>query len=120
MAVETNTPAPEQAPVTLPVEVVIEPVAIEQSPTQPKAGVAEPVIHPVTARKMAKSRRSGVLNQVRFAQAEMALPTPAPEMVTERVDYPPFERQTVQVSGRKASVKELRSTASAPAGRHEL
>ncbi|MBP8771738.1 MAG: ribonuclease E [Aeromonadaceae bacterium] len=117
VAVETNTPAPEQAPVTLPVEVVIEPVAIEQSqPTQP-AGVAEPVIPPVTARKMAKSRRSGVLNQVRFAQAEMTLPAPAPEMVTEKVDYPPFERQTVQVSGRKASVKELRSTASAPAGR---
>src|SRR5574344_716534 len=124
----TETPTelvstPEQAPVTLPVEVVVEPVAaesqliVESQPTHP-VEATEPVVAPTTAtRKTTKSRRSGVLSQVRFVQAEMALPAPAPEMVTPKVDYPPFERQAVQVSGRKASVKELRSTAAAPAGR---
>lgn len=117
-----STPAPEQTPVALPVEVVVEPVAVESQPiveSQPTQTVAvvEPVVAPATPRKTTKSRRSGVLSQVRFVQAEMALPAPAPEVVATKVDYPPFERQTVQVSGRKASVKELRSTASAPAGR---
>ena len=120
---QVSTPAPEQAPVALPVEVVVEPVAaesqliVESQPTHP-VEATEPVVAPTTAtRKTTKSRRSGVLSQVRFVQAEMALPAPAPEMVTPKVDYPPFERQAVQVSGRKASVKELRSTAAAPAGR---
>ncbi|MFB0954564.1 MAG: hypothetical protein QMB70_08815, partial [Aeromonadaceae bacterium] len=90
---------------------------VESQPAQPVVAT-EPVVAPTTAtRKTTKSRRSGVLNQVRFVQADMALPAPAPEMVTPKVDYPPFERQAVQVSGRKASVKELRSTAAAPAGR---
>ena len=120
---QVSTPAPEQVPVTLPVEVVVEPVAaesqliVESQPAQPVVAT-EPVVAPTTAtRKTTKSRRSGVLDQVRFVQADMALPAPAPEMVTPKVDYPPFERQAVQVSGRKASVKELRSTAAAPAGR---
>ena len=91
-------------------------VAIEPQP-EPMEAVAPVVQAQVEAAKPRKAHRNGVLSQVHFAQAEMALPAPAPELPVQAIDYPPFERQPAQVSGRKASIKDLRSIASAPAWR---
>ena len=103
-----TTPVVEAAPVVLATP------AVEAAPVSQVA--AQPVEPQAKATKPVKARRRGVVSQVTFVEAAMALPAPAPMMVTPAVEYPPYERQAVHVSGRKASVKELRSTASAPAG----
>ena len=114
---------PVSAPVVAPVETVatpaIEPLSIEAIQAEPQhiAPVVEaPVVEVPVAIKPARSKRpSGVLQHVRFASAEMTLPPQVPELPVQAIDYPPFERKAVVVSGRIASVKALRNSASAPA-----
>ena len=103
-----TTPVVEAAPAVLVTS------AVDAAPVSQAA--AQPVEPQAKAVKPVKARRRGVVSQVKFVQAAMALPAPAPQMVTPVVEYPAYERQAVHVSGRKASVKDLRSTASAPAG----
>ena len=103
------TPVVEAAPA------VIETSVVDAAPVN-QVALAQPVEPQTKAAKSVKSRRRGVVSQVKFVQAAMALPAQVPQMVTPVVEYPAYERPAVHVSGRKASVKDLRSTASAPAG----
>jgi len=92
----------------------IEPLSIEAIQAEPQH--IAPVVEVPVAIKPARSKRpSGVLQHVRFASAEMTLPPQVPELPVQAIDYPPFERKAVVVSGRIASVKALRNSASAPA-----
>jgi ribonuclease E len=102
-------------PVT-PVEDVVAqaPVVEPQAQVQPQEAVVVTTAVAEPAEKPAKPRRSGIVSNVHFAQAEMTLPVSAPELPAKQVDHPPFERTEVSVSGRQASVKDLRSISSAP------
>ena len=90
--------------------------AVEQS-VQP-ADVSTPVVRSeavVTHAPVAK-RQSGIVRRASFVLAPMTLPAEVAVVAEPKVDYPPYERQPVHVSSRKASVRDLRSVASAPAG----
>ena len=121
--VESTTPAEHTEPVVVSAAPVIaaqaETIVAADVATQPEPVHVEPVaaVEPavVVTTKPAKARRnSGIVSNVNFAQAEMTLPPSAPELPAKHVEYPPLERQAVQVSGRKASITDLRSVASAP------
>ncbi len=98
-----------QVATTVVTDVIAQPEPVHSEPATAVKPVEVVVTKPSKAR-----RRSGIVSNVHFAQAEMTLPPSAPELPVKHVEYPPFERQAVQVSGRKASITDLRSVASAP------
>ncbi|GAB3239167.1 ribonuclease E [Pseudaeromonas pectinilytica] len=98
-----------QVATTVVTDVIAQPEPVHSEPATAVKPVEVVVTKPSKAR-----RRSGIVSNVHFAQAEMTLPPSAPELPAKHVEYPPFERQAVQVSGRKASITDLRSVASAP------
>ena len=98
-----------QVATTVDTDVIAQPEPVHSEPATAVKPVEVVVTKPSKVR-----RRSGIVSNVHFAQAEMTLPPSAPELPAKHVEYPPFERQAVQVSGRKASITDLRSVASAP------
>ena len=98
-----------QVATTVVTNTIAQPEPVHSEPATAVKPVEVVVTKPSKAR-----RRSGIVSNVHFAQAEMTLPPSAPELPVKHVEYPPFERQAVQVSGRKASITDLRSVASAP------
>lgn len=93
---------------------VVTDITAQPEPVHSEPATAVKPVEVVMTKPSKARRRSGIVSNVHFAQAEMTLPPSAPELPAKHVEYPPFERQTVHVSGRKASVTDLRSVASAP------
>lgn len=92
-------------------------IAAPQAPEEPsavEATVTTAVASQTSPHKLDKV--AGIVRRARYVQAPMTLPAHIPALAQPVVEYPPFERIPVHVSSRKASVRDLRSIASAPAG----
>lgn len=109
VAAETVAPAVE----------ITEPVVVEAAAVE-EVVKPEPAVTGTEAVAVSKPKAQGLIERVRFANAEMTRPAEIPlPPVPPKGDYPPYERKPVNGSGRAAGTSNLKQQASAPAGRPE-
>ena len=104
---------------TAPAIEIAEPAAMEETVVEETAK-PEPVVTSTKVVVASKPKVHGLIERVRFANAEMTRPAEMPlPPVPPKGDYPPYERKPVNGSGRAAGTSNLKQQASAPAGRPE-
>lgn len=97
--------------------VIAEPAAVEETTVKPEPVATSTVTVAIVANK---AKAQGLIERVRFANAEMTRPAEMPlPPVPPKGDFPPYERKPVNGSGRAAGTSNLKQQASASAGRPE-